>query len=139
MTYINIDACDHPPSNARRKSPWWTRWAMIILLLLASGSGWKPNVPVFTKQCNSTQDNKDTPKFTNAHDPLYKAALMQRLEEHRPERYAHLSDARFKLLQKLVSDYSDVLVIDGMLGGVIEGYEFDIDPVSYTHLRAHET
>ena len=23
-TYVNADACDHPPSGARRKSPWWS-------------------------------------------------------------------------------------------------------------------
>ena len=52
---------------------------------------------------------------------------MQRLEDQRNDRYAHLSDSRFRALQQLVADYSDVLVIDGMLGGVVEGYEFDID------------
>lgn len=98
-------------------------WAIVIILLLASGSGWEPNIPAFTKQCSSTQDtfNIHAPNFTNGHDPLYKAAMMQRLEEHRPERYAHLSGARLRSLHQLVSAYSDVLVIDGMLGGVIEG------------------
>jgi len=98
---------------------------MIIILPLASGSGWKPDIPVFTKQCSSAPDtfNKDAPKFTKAHGPLYKVALMRRLEEHRPERYVQLRDSRFRALQQLVSDYSDVLVIDGVLGGVIEGYE----------------
>ena len=52
---------------------------------------------------------------------------MQWLEEQRHDRYAHLSDARFRALQKLVAKYSDVLVIDGMLGGVVMGYEFDIE------------
>ena len=69
----------------------------------------------------------ETPVHTDAHDPEYKAALMQRLEEQRHDRYAHLSDARFRALQKLVANYSDVLVIDGMLGGVVMGYEFDIE------------
>ena len=127
MTYVNADTCDHPPLGVRRKSPWWIRWAMIILLLLASGSGWKPNIPVINKQCSS--NNNVNKHFTNAHDPLYKAALMQRLEEHRHERYAHLSEARFRLLQQLVADFSDVLIIDGMLGGVVEGYEFDTELV----------
>ena len=73
---------------------------------------------------NKDAFDKDTPKFTNAHGPQYNAALVQRLEEHRPERDVDLSDDRFRSLQQLVSGSSDVLVIDGMLGGVIEGYEF---------------
>ena len=95
---------------------------MLILLLLSSGRDWKPDIPLPAGRQRSTKPN-ETPVYTDAHDPEYKAALMQRLEEHRNDRYAHLSNARFRALQKLVADFSDVLVIDAMLGGIVEGYD----------------
>ena len=53
--------------------------------------------------------------------------MARKLEDQRPERYGHLSEDRFQRLTALALSFSEVLVIEGMEGGVVEGYEFDIE------------
>lgn len=114
------------PVRQRSSLSFFTRWAILILLLLSSGRDWKPDVPLPAGRQRSTTPN-ETPVYTDAHDLEYKAALMQRLGEQRNDRYAHLSDARFRALQHLLANFSDVLVFDGMLGGIGMRHEFDIE------------
>ena len=63
------------PARQRSSLSCFTRWAILILLLLSSGRDWKPDVPLPTGRQRSTKPN-ETPVYTDAHDPEYKAALI---------------------------------------------------------------
>ena len=45
--------------------------------------------------------------------PAYKAALSDRLDEHRSERCSHLTHSRYETMRELISEFSDVFVVDG--------------------------
>ena len=102
---------------------------MLVLLLLSANSGWQPE-PILTNERvrnTSTETSTDDGKTLDPNGEVYKQALMDRLEEHRKERYAHLTEERFEAIRQLVVEYSDTFVIDGAPCAVVKGYEFDIE------------
>jgi len=83
--------------------------------------------PIHHDQITAKQLHEQISVLTGAQGPKYKAALMRTLKEQRNERFALLGDDRARALQRLAADYSDVLVVDGMSGRVVDGYKFDIE------------
>ena len=80
-----------------------------------------------TPPLNFLEHASGTYKWKDLTSEEYKRALLEKLEEHRKERYTHLSDTRWQKLKRLISMNSDALVIDDVAPTVVEGFAFDIE------------
>ena len=102
--------------------------------------GTRKNIPA--KQQFTSRKVSEPPQtqeqYSDTRSPEYKSALAAKLDSHRTERYAHLTESRFEELRKLILEYSDTFVVDGAPIGVIDGYEFDIELESNVRPVRHQ-
>ena len=68
-------------------------------------------------------------KYPDQTSKDYKEALVEALRAQWDDRYSHLNDTQFDALKELVTDYSDVIVIDGVAPSIVRDYLFDIELV----------
>lgn len=117
------------------------RWALLVLLVLsrvlpvshpepitcvrAMGPNLEEDLmPGRENESVATEANH---LWTDLASAANKSALAGKLDEMRNERYGHLSDSRFMKLKTTLLQWPRTLAIDGVLPGVVDGYDFDIE------------
>ena len=124
-----------PPPAARGISPiiMWGKFMLMLVGLMAFGfnhaTDFFPPVSLVLEQ-TIRNVSADVPAPADAWSDLastaYKEALTNKLDEHRQNRYGHLSEARFAKLRETVSKWSEVLVIDGCVSTTVDDFQFDV-------------
>ena len=104
QTHTNLvvdKTLDHPTEKDKHlKRPIWIRWLTLVLLLMSTQREWLPEGPIPFRKTFSTRSTALTtpqtkPGMADPFSPAYKAALSDRLDEHRSERYKHLTHSRY--------------------------------------------